>query len=312
MWDMKPFVVAVLILLWSSSMITSASANPQRTCAEEDEMGGCKRWVVEVSHDGAGRGDNRAERGSSRSQNGPRVCEFEGRVVDCSSGAGTWVDYASAWCRPAVPQPPVEHVVWGGRTDGVVHECVRPGFSGIPDPSQVFQRWLSPAQEAVDPLALAWRAVASMNLVAPELGMFPRPVGQDAASMGYVGWNVWLWVADPGPNTWGPISASASDQGYTVTATAEASQVMWEMGNGDVVTCGAGSAWSVQYRNNEASPDCGYVYEQDGHYTVSATVLWEIEWSGPSASGVLELELARSEDVVIAEAQVVNVPVGNR
>lgn len=148
-----------------------------------------------------------------------------------------------------------------------------------------------------------------MGLTAPQLGMFPKSRGQDFQAVGYVGWNMWLWVADPGPTTWGPITASASDGGYTVTATAEVDQVEWDMGNGEVVTCGQGTRHPPMAVRSEPSPDCGYIYQHDGYYTVTATTYWEVQWTGPSASGTLQLDMGRADEVAIAEAQVVNIPV---
>lgn len=297
------------------SVLFSAAANAQpspESCTERDIYGNCLGWNDSVEDSGpSGVGGGSHAAGETR-ESGPRVCVFEGRIVACNSEGGTWFDLVSAWCRLRVPPPPPEHRVWSGRTDGSVFVCMRPGYGGIPDPNITFDVWLAPAQEAVDPVALAWRAVASMNLSAPQLGMFPQPLGQDSSAMGYVGWPLWLWVEDPGPGSWGPNTASASDQGFTVTATAWVDHVEWDMGNGDVVVCGVGSRHPVHAVRGESSPDCGYVYEVEGMYPVTARAYWVVEWSAPSGSGELSLELARADEVLIGEVQVVNVPVGQR
>lgn len=308
---------AFLLLFASVPLAAAESSPPKGPCLEENQLGGCIRRTVDVADGGAsGASASSIRNTSGGSASGissrPRVCEFEGRVIACSSEGGTWSDYVTAWCRPEVPQPSLEDPIWDGNTDGSIFVCVRPGFSGIPDPSQQFRRHLSSTQQAVDPVALAWQAVASMNLSAPELGMFPKPLGQDNTAMGYVGWPMWLWVADPSPQTWGPITASASDEGFTVTATARVDRIEWDMGNGEVITCGQGSKHPSTAVRGEQSPDCGYTYEVENIYTITATAYWDVTWSAPSGSGTLQLDLARSEEMLIGEIQVVNVYPGQR
>ncbi len=158
-----------------------------------------------------------------------------------------------------------------------------------------------------DPARLAQVAVSTMDLSPIQLGTFPRTTQTVSGDLGYVGWNVWMWVESPTESTWGPITRSASEAGYTVTATATVTTVVWDMGNGDSVTCGAGSQWLQATSRNEKSPDCGYVYEQDGQYTITATTHWAVQWTGIGSSGTIDLELSQSGDVRIAEVQVVNV-----
>lgn len=145
-----------------------------------------------------------------------------------------------------------------------------------------------------------------MGLRAITMGIFPKSVADDPDSLGYVGWNTWMWADSPSETTWGPITASASAGGYTVTATAEVDRVVWDMGNGDTVACGRGTPWRSRYTNNEPSPDCGYVYEQPGRYTITATSYWSVRWSGIGETGVIPLELSDTRDLVVAEVQVVN------
>ncbi len=171
--------------------------------------------------------------------------------------------------------------------------------------------WQPSAAAAVvpDPARLARTAVSTMELRPIQLGTFPRTVQQAPNDLGYVGWNMWLWADAPSENTWGPITRSASEAGYTVTATATVAKVVWEMGDGRSVTCGRGTPWRGTLSRNERSPDCGYMYERDGEYTISATTYWNIEWTGIGSSGTIELELTRSEDIRVAEVQVVNIAV---
>lgn len=154
---------------------------------------------------------------------------------------------------------------------------------------------------------MARRLLARMQLRAIRIGTFPYPVQKAAQSLNYVGWNTWLWAENPDPTTYGPTTMSISEAGYTVTATATVKNVVWDMGNGDTVTCDAGTPWPKTAVRNEASPDCGYKYTKQGEYQVSATSHWVIDWSGIGESGQLTLDTTDSVDLRVAEVQVVNV-----
>ena len=54
----------------------------------------------------------------------------------------------------------------------------------------------------------------------PEIGMWPSPLEQLPEGRNYVGWHNWMWVNNPGRNTWGPITKTVTESGYSVTATA--------------------------------------------------------------------------------------------
>ena len=116
-----------------------------------------------------------------------------------------------------------------------------------------------------------------------------------------------MWVKSPAPNTWGPITRSVSEDGYTVTATGRVSKVVWDMGDGTQVTCGVGKPWRSIWVHNEASPDCGHVYVKDAEYTITATSYWEVNWSGIGETGTITLQLSDDATLRIAEVQVVNV-----
>lgn len=206
-------------------------------------------------------------------------------------------------------QPDRSDPVWGGRTDGAIHECTRTTFEGIPDPSMTIQRWISEADAVPipppDPETMAYEILAALQLEAPSMGIFPQPLEEDPDQVGYVGWNQWMWVEAPGPRTWGPISDSASERGYTVTLTATVDHITWDMGNGDVVSCEQGTPWESHLTNNQPSPDCGYTYETMGRYTITATAHWQVEWSGIGQTGTIEMPLSRTATVEIAELQVI-------
>ncbi|MCC2594199.1 hypothetical protein LKO27_12355 [Tessaracoccus sp. OS52] len=186
-------------------------------------------------------------------------------------------------------------------------ECTYPGRMA---PDIWFWAASADPEEAPDPAVLARTAIETMNLRAISIGSYPHTNERSAESMGVVGWHVWLWVSGASASTFGPITKSASAGGYTVTATAQVTEVVWDMGNGDTVSCGKGTQYTGMGKQNVPSPTCGYLYEKDGYYEISATSHWEITWSGIGQTGTIEMELTSlSEQLSIAEVQVVNIPI---
>jgi hypothetical protein len=125
-----------------------------------------------------------------------------------------------------------------------------------------------------------------------------------------VGMQTWLWVADPDEHTVGPMTATASAGPVTVTATAELTEIAWDMGDGtDGVVCdGPGTPYDPALRVKE-SPTCGYTYarssarQDDQAYTVTATSRWVVHWTGGGESGDIPLEFNRSVEVRVGEIQ---------
>jgi hypothetical protein len=135
-----------------------------------------------------------------------------------------------------------------------------------------------PDTVVVDPVTLAYQAVAAMQLQPPVVRSVPG-LGQ----VGLVNMPVWLWV-EKSENTWGPITRQASVPGLTVTATAKVKALDWSMGDGKTVRCeGAGTPYSKSF-GIKASPDCGHQYRKssreqvDCRYKVGATARWDITW----------------------------------
>lgn len=149
---------------------------------------------------------------------------------------------------------------------------------------------------------LADQAIALMKLRAPKLGIAPKDA---PGSVGLVGLPVWMWVEDAGKHTMGPVTASASSGGHTVTANAKVTKLTWDMDDGTTVTCtGKGTKYDTSFGVTE-SPDCGHMYDAMGEYDVSVTATWSIAWSGLGQSGTIPMELERSTTIRIGEAQAV-------
>lgn len=255
-----------------------------------------------------GSGDSDGAPGKS----GTRQCLFQGQAIKCRYRDMTWNNHSSAWCKPMAPQPPKDFWAWDGNTDGYIAECLRPNGNLIPDPGQTYYIWI-PDTDATppDPEELARQILAELQLDAPKMGMFPK--GDSEKHMGFVGWNMWLWSETPNSNQWGPISASRSESGITVTLTAEVEKVVWDMGDGGTATCGKGTPWTSTRTDggrNIPSPNCGYMYEAMGRYTVTATAHWHVAWSGAGESGTIPLELSRDAPMRVGELQ--SVLIANR
>ena len=162
--------------------------------------------------------------------------------------------------------------------------------------------------DRVDPAVLARQAADQVPIPAPGVSMNPGP--SDGA---VVNVETWLWVD---PASWQPVAAQASAGGVVVTATASPRRVLWDMGNGDRVTCaGPGTPYDSTRASSAQSTDCSYTYRQSsaraegGAYTVTATVVWEVSWTVTGAAGGGSLGTApRSQSVrlPVKEIQAVN------
>jgi hypothetical protein len=267
----------------------------------------CLAWSnTDPPSDGGGNG------GGAHGGGAPAECVWGDTVIPCtrSDTAGVWSAGQSCYLAALSPQPAPEHPAWSGNyPDGAIYGCYNPY---IPIGTRYMEFWLAdpPPGVVIDPAVLAEQAVARMQLTAINPQIAPRPLSDDADSMGLVGLPVWLWT-DPTPTTWGPNSASASAGGTTVTATAHVERVEWSMGDGTVVTCtSTGTPYDPSYGVERMSPDCGHRYEitsggQAGQvFTITATSYWVANWSGGGQSGTIEVDFSTSEQVRIGEMQV--------
>lgn len=244
-------------------------------------------------------------------------CNWEGegqstsemqKPVPCTSDRGIWSNMWNCYLSPAPvePQPPPTAPEWDGHPpdEGAIHACFN--VAGL----LTGTLWLASPPDTADagptPGEVAQIAVERMNLRAVEIGMSPDPDGP-----GVVALPTWLWVQDPGEQTFGPITRTASAGSVSVTATARVERIVWDMGDGTQVVCtGPGTPYESRF-GREASPDCGHTYTRESgfqpgqQYTVTATSEWVVDWEGAGQSGSLDVEdLSRSVQVSIGEAQV--------
>lgn len=158
-----------------------------------------------------------------------------------------------------------------------------------------------PEENPPDPQVLLQQALDRMQLEPITIGTYPGTLELSEKASTVVNWNMWLWVEKPAENTWGPISRTVTLNGYSLTATAEVSHIIWDMGNGDTVRCQKGQKWNRLKRRNQKAPTCGYMYTEEGTYPITATTHWTINWAGVGQSGTLNLELSRTETMKVVE-----------
>ncbi|MEU8419775.1 hypothetical protein AB0C15_02715 [Micromonospora sp. NPDC048835] len=259
----------------------------------------CSVWDDEPGNPGDG-GNDGGGGDDDGGGGGGGTCQWNGRTVPCYDDVLGWFSSSDGcYYKLAEPQPEApEGQQWyvktcnGGADVGnqtvVLLDDPPAGFGAPPDPEE-----------------LARRALASITLRPAPLGVAPRK----RIGPGLVGLPVWMWSADE-PAYFGPINADETDRGLTVEITAEVTRIVWDMGNGDTVTCsGAGTEYKPKGdRAGSTSPTCGYDkgYQKAGDYQVTATTYWTVTWRGGGESG--EILVTRNSGIVpirINELQVV-------
>jgi hypothetical protein len=186
--------------------------------------------------------------------------------------------------------------VWKCSTAGVTDGLYRPPV-WIPDGQR------PDAAQLPSPAELAQRAYKQLRLPTPSIAA--NPAGEQLVNL-----PTWMWLS----NGWGPVSATATVPGVSVTATATPTSVVWSMGDGSTVTCtGAGTPFHPDTDPTASSPDCGHTYRtssasQAGQaFPVSATVHWTVTWSGAGQGGVFpDLTTTGNAAFRVAESQALN------
>ncbi|MEV4654796.1 hypothetical protein [Micromonospora sp. NPDC049301] len=292
-------VLAVLLVVGATLPAAAARrADPGAGCPPDQPD--CSVWDDEPGTPGGPGGGGDPGDGDSGGGGGGGVCQWDGRTIPCYDDLLGWFNNSDG-CYYKLTEGPVEPPEgqqWylqtcNGGDLGAQHPVLLdeppPGFGAPPDPEE-----------------LARRALASIKLLPARLRVAPR---KDVGP-GLVGLPVWMW-ATPSPSYFGPLTASASDRGLTVSIEAKVDRIVWDMGNGDKVTCeGPGTPYDAKDKAlaGRASPDCGYDegYPKAGTYRVGATTHWTVTWRGGGESG--EIPQTRTSGTVpiqINELQVV-------
>lgn len=160
--------------------------------------------------------------------------------------------------------------------------------------STTHTRWISTgkpptAAPPVAPYAVALRAERSLHLPSPSISFNP-------SAWAVVNLPTWLWVDAA---IWHPYAVSASVGTVTATAVATPVSVQWTMGDGSVLSCaGPGTVYQPALAPSAQSTGCSYVFPtssagqpstdgnpNDGAYTVTAAIVWEVSWTSRGAAG---------------------------
>lgn len=302
----RPRHLIALAALLAVVVVAPAAAASQVDCPVDRE------WCT-VTIDAPGTGD--AASGNPlpnpTGAAGARTCAVPrtGVVVPCWDETWGWFSNSDGCYYTAVdPQPPPEHSSWlGNHPAGAVYVVTCIDRLGGPGTNGGWT-WLASPPEGfgtptVSPGELAQQAVDQMQLVGPEIRLTGAP-GQPYV----IGVPLWLWT-EVTPRTWGPATATAAVPGLSVTATAQATRIVWDMGDGNQVTCA--NPGTAYYRGAPLeSPTCDYTYSrtsagQPGDaWTITATATWEVAWAGGGTSGVLSVTRTAQTSLQVGEVQV--------
>jgi hypothetical protein len=300
------WITVVFASLLSASAGT-ASADPTPPQLEKvcnPDTGRCI-WIAKSGIDDPGMSAKQGHDGDETKHVRPE-CNFHGGAQACTNAMyGNWSNGEQCYMKREDPDPPFSDPRWEGHTDGSIWACVRE--QGYDLGKHLVTKWVwlpgEPDTVAVDPVTLAYRAIAAMQL-APPLAQTAPGAGQ----VGLVNMPVWLWVGKT-DNTWGPIERSASVPGLSVTATAHVTAVDWSLGDGNTVRCeGAGTPYDKAIGVKD-SPDCGHRYKETSRelpkcqYPVTATAQWTIIWQSTMGdTGEINLTQQAATQLRIGEA----------
>ena len=210
------------------------------------------------------------------------------------------------------PPPPGATVPGGWYVD----LCAMGSVQGMSTGVQWFATGQVPGTPPPDPATVGAQAASELRLPGPSLA--ESPTGR-----GYVNLAEWLWI---GSSIWHPFTttAQACTAGgcTTAMATATPAYVTWSTGDGATLTCnGPGAVYNPALPANSQTTACSHTYTQtsagqpapdgnpaDGAFTVTATVTWTVQWSGPdgSAGPLPSLTTQAQTSLQVAQIESVN------
>ena len=251
------------------------------------------------------------------------------QVLDPMAGIGQFQE--ESWCGWNVPATPIpaDNPAWEGHdpSTGEVRFLGCPIlFPGAPDAPgnpegrrvvlQFFANAAPIAPPPPDPAILAQEAIRRLTVPHPSIG-----VGPSREKLAVNLWT-WLWIDNPGP-----LSATVTAGGVSVTATANLSTVTWSLGEpttvGDTYAPGATATMTCQGTGTppppgydwKAEPPCGYMYHWrslkertggTGKWPIAATSNWNVTWaSNTGVTGTTTLNATGNDQFDIEEYRIV-------
>jgi hypothetical protein len=127
---------------------------------------------------------------------------------------------------------------------------------------------------------LGWLAFDEVSRRLPLPSVLLSP---DVSVGGYVNFETWLAVADPGV-----VSASSAIPGLSATASARVLRVEWASGDGSVVSCTPFGSLPPSPGYTGPAP-CGHTYRRasvtpDDRFHGSVTLVWASSWSASNGA----------------------------
>ncbi len=311
-WKSVTFMLAAALLTGGLAGVTvrTAAAGPPDCRVINPVSGTCVITVPSPGSPAGARPSPPPSRGVASHGSVECFTSLTHEKVPCHDPTyGWWNQKDGCYLKLVAPQPPQTDPIWQGHTDGAIYAFFCPDVVGRGTPGGV--TWLLTPPRGfggvlISPAELAQRAVATMQLRAVEIGIVPEP---KPGSIGLVGMPTWMWTT-PTPNTWGPITRTASAGGVTVTATAKVTTAVWRMGDGTTVNCTSpGMPYDDAYGRRD-SPDCGHTYvntslgKPGDAYQVQATSYWKVEWAGGGQTGTINLDFTANTQIRMGEMQV--------
>ena len=253
--------------------------------------------------------------------------QASGGQLSVQAGVTTWTPPSgSHWAQAAKPDPPpgkpnpnqpygcsygaggpsaTASLGVGGPQPGQWGFPVFAGPGGI-DPMPPF--WVTGAKPVtvavqVAPVVVAEQAAKTLALSSPVIEMAPPEPHPQLVNVA-----TWLWL---NPAAWHPVRASARAGPVTTTAVATPTKVVWDMGDGQQVTC-AGPGTPYDPSAPDATTTCSYRWSAVGTYTVSATIYWAVTWNATGAAGGgslgAEAGPAAAVNVQVVQSEAINTP----
>ena len=214
---------------------------------------------------------------------------------------------ATAVPAPPPPSPTPAASGSGSRGSGRVRGGANAGAS-----SRSPSRPRTPPPPPANPRDLAGEAQQKTPLPVPTVGLSPAPPIPQLVNL-----PVFLWIDKA---QWVPQKASATAGTVTSTVTATPKRVVWDMGNGDSVSCdNPGKPYVPGVPDDQQPSRCRYkgyprssAGAPNGTFTVTTTLEWDVSLVAIGAPGSGSLGTARRSTttaVQVVEVQALNVPV---
>ena len=237
-------LLAALVLALSSPLwlhTPRAAADTGGPCAVD--------WIcVGVSAPPVAGSTSGGSGGGGGDGSGAQVCQYQGKVVDCSNQYGQLDPEDGCYYMEVQPQPPAGDPLWGGQApgDGAVYLRTCSNQAAGDSVEIYLANADAPAvAPVVTPGDVAALALAKIHLGHPVVHTAP-----DAATgPALVRSPIWLWIdtgrlpngAWPWADAEQPLTADATKDGLSVTVSVWATGITWNMGDGGTAQCPADS-----------------------------------------------------------------------